>query len=81
MSIVGDLKGDFYVQVGAFGNKDNAHKLIRVLSSAGQKGRLIFGNNNMWNVQIGPWRDSAAAQSMLCKFLATYPRAFIVGGN
>lgn len=77
----GDIKGDFYIQVGAFGNKENARKLIEVLGKAGNRGRLVFGSNNMWNVQVGPWKDSNSAKKMLDAFLALYPRAFVVGGN
>lgn len=77
----GDIKGDFYIQVGAFGKKENARKLVDELVKAKNRGRMIFGSNNMWNVQIGPWPDSATARKMLDSFLAIYPRAFVVGGN
>lgn len=77
----GDISGDFYIQVGAFGQKANAQKLISVLSKAGQHGRLIFGSNNMWNVQVGPWGDSSLAAKMLPALKALYPAAFVVGAN
>lgn len=77
----GLVKGAFYVQVGAFGNKENARRLITDLSRAGNRGRLVFGNNNMWNVQVGPWPDSAAAERGLAGLLGLYPRAFIVGAS
>lgn len=75
------IKGDFYIQVGAFGKIDNARKLIDILTKAGHKGRLVFGANKMWNVQAGPWKSSDAAQKMLDAFHALYPRAFVVGGE
>ena len=75
----GDISGKFYIQLGAFGQKENAQKLVRRLSGEGRKGRLIFGNNNMWNVQAGPWQDSASAQKMLESFKAVFPAAFVVG--
>lgn len=77
----GAIKGDFYAQVGAFGKKENAQKLIAALSKAGNRGRLIFGNNNMWNVQVGPWSNSEIAQQKLEVLRTIYPRAFIVGGS
>lgn len=77
----GDLTGPFYVQVGAFASKENAYRLVRILTKSGHKGRLEFGSNNMWNVQVGPWSDSFGAQKMLDLFRALYPGAFVVGGN
>ena len=75
----GDISGDFYIQLGAFGQKENASKLINILSKEGRRGRLFFGNNKMWNVQAGPWKDSASAQKMLDVFRSSYPHAFLVG--
>lgn len=77
----GNIEGNFYVQAGAFGNKDNALKLINQLIKTGNKGRLVYGSNNLWNVQIGPWPDSDAAEKMLKVFKTLYPKAFVVGGN
>lgn len=68
-------------RVGAFADKENAYKLARILTRAGHKGRLEFGNNNRWNVQVGPWSDSFGAQKMLNLFKALYPGAFVVGGS
>lgn len=75
----GDVRGAFYVQLGAFGAKENARKLIGVLEKEGRSGRLIYGNNKMWNVQAGPWKDSASAQKALDSMRPGYPQAFIVG--
>lgn len=74
----GDLKGKFYVQLGAFGQKENARKLTELLKKAGYRGRLLFGKNNMWNVQAGPWPDSDAARKTLYVLKTMYPRAFVV---
>lgn len=77
----GDIKGDFYIQVGAFGQKENARKLIQTLTAAGERGRLLFGSNNMWNVQVGPWQDSSGAEKALPLIKTVYARAFVVGAN
>lgn len=77
----GQIDGDYYVQVGAFSSKANASKLVSLLSGQGHRGRLVYGNNRMWNVQAGPWPDSARAQRMLDVFRSLYPQAFVVGGN
>lgn len=73
------IRGDFYVQVGAFANQENARKLLEILKQAGYKGRIDFAANQLWNVQAGPWPDSLAAQKMLAGFKALYPHAFVVG--
>lgn len=75
------FKGNYYIQAGAFSKKENALKLIETLKKSGNQGRLVFGSNNLWNVQIGPWADSGAAEKMLGVFKAIYPRAFVVGGG
>lgn len=62
------MSGAFYVQVGAFADKENAYKLARILTRAGHKGRLEFGNNNRWNVQgrpvVGLLRRAEDAESV-----------------
>ena len=77
----GDLTGAFYVQVGAFADRINADNLISILSQSGNKGRLVYDSNNMWNVQVGPWPDSFGAQRQLEVFRGMYPGAFVVGDN
>ena len=54
---------------------------FKTSTAPGHKGRLEFGSNNMWNVQVGPWQDSNGAQQMLDLFRALYPHAFVVGGS
>lgn len=75
----GDISGSFYIQLGAFGQKENARKLVDKLTKEGRRGRLLYGSNKMWNVQAGPWSDSATAQKMLESFRPTFPHAFMVG--
>lgn len=75
----GDFTGAYYVQVGAFANKDNADRLTQTLGKAGHKSRIRYGSNNMWNVQAGPWPDSFGAQKQLEIFSILYPGSFVVG--
>lgn len=76
-----ELKGDFYIQLGAFSSKSNAGKLAAILSKAGNRGRTVFGSNNLWNVQMGPWKELADAEKQLALLKKMYPRAFVVGGK
>lgn len=76
---VTDLAGSFFVQIGAFGNKDNAEQLAAKARSSGMGARSVFGNNNLWNVQVGPWPDTAAARRQLERLRSVYPHAFVIG--
>ena len=81
ISSSGNIAGDFFIQLGAFGKKENAEKLKAILVKTGQQGRLFFGSNNMWNVQAGPWPNQAAARKMIEVFRTLYPSAFVIRGN
>lgn len=76
---VTELAGSFFVQIGAFGNKDNAERLVSKVRSSGMGARTIFGSNNLWNVQVGPWPDTASARNQLNRLRSLYPHAFIIG--
>ena len=61
---VQDARGHF-LQVGAFGNRDNAEalrvRLARELGKLGEK-LVIQSAGRLFRVQLGPWPDAAAAQ-------------------
>lgn len=75
----GDIEGKFYVQAGAFGDKNNARKFAAELEKRGFRGRIIRGVNNLWNAQVGPWNAASAARRALDAVKAIYPNAFVVG--
>jgi rare lipoprotein A len=52
----GDMRGSFYVQVGAFSKESNAAGLTRSLLERGFKVRNYYSAQvNMWRVQVGPY--------------------------
>ncbi len=61
---VQDARGHF-LQLGAFGNRDNAEslrtRLARELGDLGGK-LVVQSTGNLFRVQLGPWPDAAAAQ-------------------
>jgi rare lipoprotein A len=61
---VQDARGHF-LQLGAFGNRDNAEslrtRLARELGELGGK-LVVQSTGNLFRVQLGPWPDAAAAQ-------------------
>ncbi len=61
---VQDARGHF-LQLGAFGNRDNAESLrARLARELGElAGKLVVhSTGSMFRVQLGPWPDAAAAQ-------------------
>ncbi len=61
---VQDARGHF-LQLGAFGNRDNAESLrTRLARELGDlAGKLVVqSTGNLFRVQLGPWPDAAAAQ-------------------
>lgn len=77
----GSVKGRYFVQVGSFGQKENASKLAKVLENAGHRGRIFQGRNKLWIVQIGPFGESGLAQNTLPVLQTIYPHAFVVSGD
>jgi rare lipoprotein A len=58
----GDMRGSFYVQVGAFGKESNAAGLARSLQDRSFKVRNYYSAQvNMWRVQIGPYSALSSA--------------------
>ncbi len=61
---VQDARGH-YLQLGAFGNRDNAEALrMRLARELGElSGKLVVqSTGTLYRVQLGPWPDAAAAQ-------------------
>lgn len=58
------MRGHF-LQLGAFGNRDNAEslrsRLARELGDLGGK-LVVQATGSLFRVQLGPWPDAAAAQ-------------------
>ena len=75
----GDLIGNFYVQVGAFTVKENAHNLAKTLQSRGTPSRVIFVPDiGFHRVQVGPYSSLTAAESAATSLQDTYPNNFVV---
>ena len=71
--------GAYYIQVGAFANRENAERLTRNLSQRGLFGRTLYGSNGLWNVQAGPWEENPSAiDRRITTFRKEFPGAFLV---
>ena len=79
LSQAGDMKGTFYVQVGAFGQKENAKRLSERIKSTGKGSRYYYADMvSFWRVQVGPYSSLQHAESARSSLLGTYPNCFVV---
>ncbi len=75
----GDMKGTFYVQVGAFGQQENAKRLSERIKSTGKGSRYYYADMvSFWRVQVGPYSSLQQAESARTSLLGTYPNCFVV---
>lgn len=75
----GDMLGRFYVQVGAFGNRSNAERLVAGLQREGLSARTYFAEQvSFWRVQVGPYPSLNRAEQEAAALLTKYPGNFVV---
>ena len=76
-----DLTGNFYVQIGSFSVKENAHNLAKSLQNKTQSvaSRVVFVPElNFHRVQVGPYSSLAAAENAAIALQGDYPNNFVV---
>jgi rare lipoprotein A len=74
-----DLIGNFYVQIGSFSVKENAHTLARTLQHKGFVSRVVFVPKiSFHRVQIGPYASLTAAENAAASLQGEYPNNFVV---
>ena len=78
----GDLPGPFYVQVGAFANRENAERLYGRMRASGFAGSRIddkdFGGNRLFRVHAGTFATMQEAEQARQRLARTYYGAFIL---
>ncbi|SHN50357.1 septal ring lytic transglycosylase RlpA family protein [Desulfovibrio litoralis] len=75
----GDLRGKFYVQIGAFSLKQNAINLSTKLKQQGLTNRYVYADSiSMWRVQIGPYPTLHSAERSRENLRSTHPYNFVV---
>ncbi len=75
----GDIAGKFFVQVGAFAQKSNAHNLAVKIQRSSRSARVVHAPAiNFWRVQIGPYPGLVAAQNAADGLKSEYPGNFVV---
>ena len=75
----GDLRGNFYVQVGAFANRSNADRLVAEIRRGGKGARAYFAEQvGFWRVQVGPYGSLLGAENAATTLEREYPGNFVV---
>ncbi len=60
-------RGNFVVQLGSFGSRDNADRLVRDMSAKGFKAFVApirSGGRDLYRVRVGPTPDRASAEAL-----------------
>jgi rare lipoprotein A len=74
-------KGEFFIQIGAFTQKENAERLKQNMLAQGNKTVIQLyenGGEKFYRVQVRSGNDLAAANRMEKKFAAQFPGAFVI---
>lgn len=75
----GDMRGNFYVQVGAFGQKQNAQRLSSSLNNSGNRSRVYYSEMvSFWRVQVGPYNSLQQAENAKSSLRGQFPGCFVV---
>jgi cell division protein FtsN len=70
---------NYYVQVGAFSDLENANQALARLLSDGYKGsKLDATSDGLFRVQAGAFDDREAAEAALDRLRAQYPKGFVL---
>ena len=71
--------GPYFVQVGAFSNRENANRALARLIEDGYKGSvMVETDEGLFRVQAGSFPDEATAGAALDKLKADYPKGFVL---
>ena len=71
--------GPYYVQVGAFGELDNANRVLSRLLKDGYKDSvLIRTDEGLYRVQAGSFPDETAAGKALDALRTDFPKGFVL---
>lgn len=74
-----DLIGLFYVQVGAFTVKENAHALARKIQASGKPSRVVYVPEiGFHRVQVGPYNSLSATETQAVTLQGEFPGNFVV---
>jgi len=70
--------GCFWVQVGAFGDPENARRAERELERSGEEAVVLEGIAGLWRVRVGPFDKEKAAEKARNRVTDAWPGAHVV---
>lgn len=71
-------EGRYFVQIGAFGKKENAENLMRSMQQNNKPCRMVFDENSgMWRVQVGPFARVDVAENTRNELVSVNDKSFI----
>jgi rare lipoprotein A len=74
----GESQGCFWVQVGAFGDRENARRAERELERSGEEAVVLEGVAGLWRVRVGPFDKEKDAEKARNRVTDAWPGAHVV---
>ena len=74
----GESQECFWVQVGAFGDPENARQAERELERSGEEAVVLEGVAGLWRVRVGPFDKAKAAEKARNRVTDAWPGAHVV---
>jgi len=68
----------FWVQVGAFGDPDNARRAEAELEQSGETAVVLEGLDELWRVRVGPFDEEKRAEKARNRITDAWPSAHII---
>ena len=78
MTAPGESHGCFWVQVGAFSDRDNAARAETELERFGEEAVVLEGVAGLWRVRVGPFEKEKAAEKARNRVTDAWPGAHVV---
>ena len=75
---VEDPESCFWVQVGAFGDAENARRAERELERSGETAVVLEGLDGLWKVRLGPFDREKAAEKARNRVTDSWPGVHVV---
>jgi rare lipoprotein A len=68
----------FWVQVGAFGDPDNARRAEAELERGGEVAVVLEGLDDLWRVRVGPYHKEKEAEKARKRVIGSWPGAHVI---